>query len=375
MQNTIALRNCVLIDGTGQEPRLASILIKGDLISSVSNANVVYPPDAKVIDLTGKTVLPGFINAHVHNAYNEENLKNWLYDGVMTVRDLILLTDQIDPFPFKDRVNTRNDLSRLIGTGYLVAAPNGYPLDIWKPPFLAVSTEDDARKHVSGLIDRGADLIKIPVEDGSFFFNEKRLTLSLDLIRAITESAHKNGTIVCAHVTNSRNLREALEGNVDDIAHMMGDVIPDELIDKMVRTHIYLEPTLELWQIGEKHLNIKPNAIDNLRNYVAAGGNVVLGSDYYGFPGIPFDMGMPMTEIKLMQSAGMTPMQIIVSSTRNAAVVCNKDHLFGTIEVGKKADLFAIQGNPLDDLDRLASDKLVIHNGAVVRDFGDSKAK
>jgi imidazolonepropionase-like amidohydrolase len=98
---------------------------------------------------------------------------------------------------------------------------------------------------------------------------------------------------------------------------------------------------------------------------VAAGGQVALGTDYAGH-GIKFDLGMPLTEIKLMQAAEMTPMQIIVAATRNAAKVCSlPDH--GTLEAGKVADVLVVDGNPLEDLDALSRVYMVIHNGERIR--------
>jgi enamidase len=107
---------------------------------------------------------------------------------------------------------------------------------------------------------------------------------------------------------------------VDDVAHMVTDRLPDELISRMVTSGAYWEPTLELWQnVGH---GLDQVAIDNLRRYVAAGGRVALGTDYEGYY-TPFQLGMPMHEIEGMQAAGMTPMQIITAGTRDAARVCN----------------------------------------------------
>lgn len=77
---------------------------------------------------------------------------------------------------------------------------------------------------------------------------------------------------------------------------------------------------------------------------------------------------MPVTEIELMQEAGMTPMQIIVAATQNAARVCNFDHELGTLEPGKVADVLVVNGDPLQDLGALTHIRLVIHNGAIIRE-------
>ena len=75
---------------------------------------------------------------------------------------------------------------------------------------------------------------------------------------------------------------------------------------------------------------------------------------------------MPITEMELMQEAGMTPMQIIIAGTKHAAHVCNLDHELGTIEVGKIADIIVVEGDPLDNIHALTNIHIVIHNGHVI---------
>jgi imidazolonepropionase-like amidohydrolase len=99
----------------------------------------------------------------------------------------------------------------------------------------------------------------------------------------------------------------------------------------------------------------------------AAGGKVALGTDYAGYSAV-FDLAMPVTEIELMQEAGMTPMQIIVAGTRNAAHVCNLEDELGILQAGKIADVLVVNGNPLQDMHALTQVRLVIHNGQVIRE-------
>ena len=106
--------------------------------------------------------------------------------------------------------------------------------------------------------------------------------------------------------------------------------------------------------------------LDNLRRFKNAGGKVALGTDFDGYD-CEFDLGMPMTEMILMQKAGMTPMQIIVAGTKHGAHVCNLDHELGTIEKGKIADIIVVEGNPLNDIQLLQNVRIVIHNGEIIR--------
>jgi imidazolonepropionase-like amidohydrolase len=94
---------------------------------------------------------------------------------------------------------------------------------------------------------------------------------------------------------------------------------------------------------------------------------VALGTDYDGYT-TPFDLGMPITEMKLMREAGMTPMQIIISGTKHGAYVCGLENELGTIEPGKIADIIILKDNPLDDLEALLNVQMVIHNGEIITD-------
>ncbi|HEX3044112.1 MAG TPA: amidohydrolase family protein [Bacillota bacterium] len=370
LPNKIVLRNGVLIDGTGNLPREnITLIIENDTIAAIGLAkSIPIPAGARVIEVQDQVILPGFINAHIHQGYDEGNLRLWVQDGVTTVRDLILLTDQINPFAFKARVNQKPEYSRLVTAGFMISAPNGYPFPFASPPFLPVVNQVEAESQVDRLINEGADVIKIMVESGAFFGQEIP-TLGVLEIRAVVQAAQRRGSLVSAHVTSVADLKKALDGKVDDIAHLTGDRIPDELIAHMVENRIYMEPTLELWKEAERVWGLKSAAQINLKNYVAAGGLVALGTDYAGHPEFSFDIGIPMREIQWMQEAGMTPMQIITACTQNAAHVSNLANSTGTLAIGKKADILVVGGNPLADLGVLKEDKMVIHHGTVIREF------
>jgi imidazolonepropionase-like amidohydrolase len=168
---------------------------------------------------------------------------------------------------------------------------------------------------------------------------------------------------VCAHVTRARHLSLAIEGGVDDVAHMIVDDLPGPLIERMIERNMFWVPTLELWSGVSQMYNLTWDirAIENLRRFASAGGQVALGTDYAGH-GCEFELGMPLKEMKLMQAAGMTPMQIITAGTRNAAQVCGLER-YGTLEPGNVADVLVVDGDPLIDLDSLKRTYLVIHNG------------
>jgi len=132
--------------------------------------------------------------------------------------------------------------------------------------------------------------------------------------------------------------------------------VPDEVIQQMIQADVIWVPTFEA---------MDGQGMDNLRRFVEAGGRVALGNDAGYLAGL--EIGMPMEEIELMRDAGMTPMQIIVAATRDAAYVCRRQDVLGTLEVGKFADVLVVDGNPLEDLQALTNVRLVVHKGMVIR--------
>jgi len=325
---------------------------------------IPVPDDAEVLDVRGATILPGFINAHVHHGYDASNLRAWAQAGVTTVRDLGTQSRWAERssgvFEDRDALNADVQNARLVAAGPIVTTVGGYG-------GYAVTSPEDARAKVDGLIDAGADVIKIAIEDD--LQGRRWPMLTQEEMMAIVKTAHARGIRVAAHVSRSEHVRMALEAGVDDVNHMAVDRVSSDLLTRMVVRGMVWVPTLELWEgVSHRHgLSWNLWAASNLRRFVEAGGVVALGTDFDGYS-TPFDLGMPFTEIRLMHEAGMTAMQIIQAATRNAAVVCGLDDSLGTIEPGKIADLLVVEGDPLTDLDAVGSVLLVIRDGVVIRD-------
>ncbi len=360
---TLALVNGTLIDGTGAAPLANAVVVirDGRIVSVGTRAVVPIPDGAQVTDVQGATILPGFFNAHVHRGYTEQNLQAWAQAGMTTVRDLGT-SPAPDTFAIRDALLRDPRNARLVAAGPMLTVQGGYPMVPWGLPGLVIASEQDAVAKVNQLLDDGADVVKIALESGSTFRRQIPV-LSKAEAAAIVKTAHARGVRASAHVTAAQDLERVLDAGVDDIAHMPYDHVSDELIARIVKAKLYWVPTLELWQ----HVGIRDAPIlDNLRRFVAADGRVALGTDYAGYAA-QFELGMPLSEMEAMQKAGMTPMQIILAGTRNAAVVCRLDRELGTLEVGKVADVLVVKGDPLQDIHALASVRLVIHNGTVIR--------
>jgi imidazolonepropionase-like amidohydrolase len=185
--------------------------------------------------------------------------------------------------------------------------------------------------------------------------------MPIEAARAIVNTAHARGKRAPIHISLSRDAERALEAGADSLAHMAIDELSPELARRIAQAEVIWIPTIELWKgTGDGGL-----VISNLRTFVAAGGTVALGTDFGG-AGFSFDLGMPVKELGWMREAGMTPMQIIVAATRNAARACGLGGETGTVEAGKAADLLVVDGDNLSSLDALTRVRWVIHAGTVI---------
>jgi imidazolonepropionase-like amidohydrolase len=367
----VVLTNGVLIDGTGADPVADGVVVVQDgRIAAVGpRAQADIPAEARVIDVEGATIVPGFINAHVHAAYDEDTLKAWAKGGVTTVRDMgAFEVYSPELFDFRDEANVRRQWARLAAVGSFVNVEGGYPIVYWGGHAVTLDSPEDAQQTVSRIVSDGADVIKTAIESGVSFGQSGWPLLSPEEAVAIVEAAHERGTPVSVHVTISQDLERALDAGMDDMAHMVTDRVPDELITRMVESDTYWVPTIELWQGVSRNYSVGygRTAIDNLGRFFDAGGKVALGTDYAGAPNIDFDLGMPIHEIESMQEAGMAPMDIIVAATKHAAHVCNLDQEIGTLEVGKAADILVVNGDPLEDIHALTKTKMVLREGVSV---------
>jgi imidazolonepropionase-like amidohydrolase len=287
----------------------------------------------------------------------------WLEAGMTTLRDI---ATPPGAFPAvkqaADGEIAANRAPRVVWAGPLVTAVGGYPFTV--PRYASVgedvSSADEARQVVTGLADGGARIVKLGLEQG-YYANVGWPLLSLDAVQAITETAHARGMRVTAHVTSVDEVRLALDGGVDDLAHAPLEPIPDETMQEMLGKQMGMATTATVWGRSD----VWSQAAANAKRYADAGGIVSIGTDY-GCCGQAAGLPPYLQEMQYLQGAGMTPMQLLVAATRSGAIMANVGAEVGTLEAGKIADIIVVDDDPLADLQALNNVRTVIQGGAVV---------
>jgi imidazolonepropionase-like amidohydrolase len=369
-----AFRHITLIDGNGGPPMEDSVIvIQGDrIVFAGPESEIELPSAATIHNLSGLTVLPGFFNTHVHEAsFNNPStgslelsrLAAWAQEGVTTLRDVTSPHEEL--LRYKQNLEVQDDphLARLLMSGPCFEVPGGRAETYNR---VIINSVEDAREKAEDLLDDGADVLKLYFEDGSIF-GESWKVMTTEEARMIVKVAHGRGRLVTAHVQEAYLVEQALDAGVDDVCHSQVDQpVPDHLIERMVEEGMSLVPTLEMSNTWEPYLQ---TSLVNLSRMVELGVRVAVGTDYSNSFQPEFELGMPLTEMLLMERGGMTPMQIIVAGTRNSAHVCGLEDELGTLERGKIADFIAVDGDPLQDLTVLKHDLvIVVHGGVIIRD-------
>jgi len=323
---------------------------------------VQVPAGAARVDLKGKTVMPALIDTHTHMAQTRDALVNQLqgkaYYGVAAV--LSLGQDNTD-VPFQVRNEIIPDAARFFtaGRGITMPEPGRTEAPYW------IKSEAEGRKAVQELAAKKVDIVKIWVDDR----DRKYPKLTPPLYTAIIDEAHKNSLRVTAHIFALEDAKGLLKAGIDAFAHGVRDRDIDDEFMALVkeRPNLVLVPNLpdpgvraDLGWLsdtvpGDELKKLQEGATDrpdvqkafgiqarNLAKLNAVGVKIALGTDGSA-------AWSPHAEMADMVAAGMTPAQVIVASTRNAAEFLRLNDL-GTVQPGKSADFIVLDGNPLDDI-------------------------
>jgi imidazolonepropionase-like amidohydrolase len=344
---SFALVGVVVLDGSGGAPLPDHTVVVGDgRIHAVGPRDEVVAEGVRAIAAGGLTVLPGFVDTHVHLGFHSP--AQVLLGGVTTVRDLGWPADRLAALATVAAAPGARS-PRLLRAGQILTVAGGYPTRAaWAPPGTAmtVAGPEEATGAVASLAGAGAAVVKVALDDRA------GPTMPEATLAAVVAAARGRGLAVTAHVAGEPEVEKALAAGVAELAHwpFTARPLPAALVERLAR-EVCVVPTL--------HIEPTRTRRQGLARFLAAGGRVVYGTDL-GNQGPP--PGIDVAELRLMVAAGMNPGQALAAATAGAA-----EHLglagTGRLVPGTPADLIAVRGDPLRDLDALTRIHLVCRDG------------
>lgn len=383
-----------------------TIIVEDDLIVDIQNGFVSVPTNSELIDLRSSTVLPGLFDMHVHLesetskdnyikpfklneadvAYEAQvHAKTTLMAGFTSVRDL-----------GGSGVNTslRNAINKgqVVGptiysagksiatTGGHADPTNGYKADLMGNPGPVdgvINGIAEARQAVRQRYKDGSDVIKITATGGvlSVAKSGQNPQFFEDEIRAIVETANDYGMLTAAHAHGDEGMQRAIKAGIKTIEH--GTMMSEETMELMKKHKAYYVPTItagksvaELAEIEgyypelvvPKAKAIGPKIQSTFEKAYKKGVNIAFGTD----AGV-FKHGLNAKEFSYMVEVGMPPMEAIQVATKVPAQLLSVYDNYGSIEKGKKADIIAVDNNPIKDISTLENVIFVMKHGEVVK--------
>jgi imidazolonepropionase-like amidohydrolase len=388
----IVLTHATVVDGTGAGPQkdVTIVMENGRIRDMGPSSKLSVPAGATVVDLKGKFIVPGIINAHGHvGAKTEPQLRQYALYGVTTATSM-----QTDP---DEVVQVREAQKRGELRGARVST-----IKYRFAPDPEVVTPQQARAKVDEIVAAGADYIKVWV-DGGF---GTRAKLTPEFCAAVLEQARKHGKLTFAHVYELSDAKMLVEQGLNVLAHNIRDREVDaEFIAVLKQRNVTLIPTLIrdefLFAYGdapawiddpffqkvvppERMAVLKTKIRDeqaknpqrpllkagfemnkiNLKKLSDGGVRIALGTDSGGAADRFFVQGYSEhREMELMVQSGLTPMQVIQSFSKGASEALGIQKEFGTLAKGKTADLLVLEKNPLENIANMRSIQAIYLGG------------
>ena len=377
----------------------AVVVITDGKVTSVGKDTAV-PAGAEQIDLSNYTVVPGFVDAHIHiwtGTFGQQvsdplaalrgskAMSYALSSGVVGARVLasggfidVALREAIEEgtIPGPHLVPAAHAITIPGGHGdFFPAPPNNLMEDVYTPLNGFINSPADAEKAVHLQIKYGARVIKVLASGGvlSPLDSPTAEQVSAEELRVIVQQAHMEHVKVASHAENIRSIRASLEAGVDSIEH--GSELDQAAADFMKSHGVVMVPTVfvvdEAVANGPRlhypeYVITKGNALakthfPSFQLALRSGVTIAAGSDHMYAPGTGTVREEMITEVKY----GMTPQQALVSGTKTSAVLLGLEQL-GTIEAGKEGDLVAVEGDPLSDIHALEKVRAVVFQGRSV---------
>ena len=408
---SIVIRAGTLIDGKSNSSRRDQVIvIRGNRIESVSDAaSSKMTADAKVIDLSRATVLPGLIDSHTHIFLQGEDPAQGGYDANIlkyplsfrAARATVSARRALEQgFTALRDVETEGagygdvGIKQAIEGGYIpgprlfvstraISTTGGYPLEGYAPELempkgvQIIDGPVEARKAAREQLDHGADWIKVYMTHRSWIGKNGELvsqpTLTVEELKAIVDEAHGWTKKVACHAYNGTGLQRALDGGCDSIEH--GLEITDAQIAQMVKQGTWYCPTLAVYYTdwapadtpaGQRDRKRAAVHIQSFQKAMKAGVKIAFGTD---IGGIRWTEPMAQEFLRMVEF-GMSSMDAIKSATSRAAEMLEMEGQIGVIAPGAYADIIAVNGDPMRDIKVLENVQFVMKDGNVFKAEG-----
>ena len=387
-----------LLDGKGTPPvENAGVLVEdGKIVRTGPRASLQAPPDAVVIELGARTLLPGLIDAHVHfYTAGVDNIQLRAIEPVTrkTIRGVIGAAELLDTgytsvrdMGYAESIYIKQAIEegeipgpRMITPGRIIVQTGGSPDPYWLP--LDFVRQFDYRCRIADGVDgirqaareqirNGADFIKVMTSSGL----ADRLPIAgsyhytLEELQAVAEEAHKVGLRLAAHAVSGPAILNAVKAGAQTIEH--GHYADDAALDAMAENGVIFVPTLAVVRaflsLSAKAEAAFANALQVVRKARERGVRIAAGSDFGGLPVTRLGKGN-LQECELLVEAGLSPAEVIEATTRGGAEAMGRASEVGTLESGKFADLVATPSDPLVNISGLREIDFVMKGGKVIR--------
>ena len=388
---TYLLKNCVIFDALHPGEAL-EILVDGETILAVGTG-LCAPEGTAALDLGGRMVLPGFIDAHVHVCigpeYMTDAISSWARHGVATVRDLGMLAphDLTDYLEFL-RAHDTPDFARVLTAGQYIDVAGGYGSHA---PGSAdaigriIASPAAAAQEVKNEVALGVHGIKIGLASGGP--GPARPEMDDAELAAIAQTCRALGVWSTAHVLTSVSCARITAAGFSEAAHTPDDPMPEELIEEMVSRGVFMDTTCgdpditppppgmlppEMAMSDEDfiaHTERRQAEIRlNCKRFYDAGGTLVLGTDLIGSSDFDRDARIPTTEMRQLYRAGVPTHEIICAGTLHAARACGIADEEGVIAPHRRANLVAIDGALDETFAALRNPAFVMNRGKILRE-------